>query len=192
MKRPSNRFLTIGLPLAMLFVASACSAGQADVPGDADGTLVNMPVPLTVEVLHNLEYRGVYEEPVKLVGGEYIGQPFEEGGASRPVVAVRASALGDLNQDGIGDAAVVLAENSGGSGTFIYLAAVVNRDTGPLNISTLLLGDRVQVRSIQLVDGKIRLAALTHGPQDPLCCPSQQSERLYLLKEDQLVPVETQ
>lgn len=113
-----------------------------------------------------------------------------EGGASRPMVTLQSSTTGDLDQDRVTDGAVVLAENSGGSGTFIYLAAVVNREAGPRNLSTLLLGDRIRVQSLQIDDGLIRVAAVAHGPQDPLCCPSQTVERLYRLEAGQLTPVE--
>lgn len=200
MKKSFHRSLQPELLLAVLVVASACSVRPERLPGAAStppiapiAALViaasDAAAPLTESALRNLEYQGIYEEPVILEDGEYAGEPFMEGGASRPMVTLQSSTTGDLDQDRVTDGAVVLAENLGGSGTFIYLAAVVNREAGPRNLSTLLLGDRIRVQSLQIDDGLIRVAAVAHGPQDPLCCPSQTVERLYRLEAGQLTPV---
>ncbi len=41
---------------------------------------------ITPEQMGNATYSGIYDEPVTLADGVYEGEPFEEGGASRPVV----------------------------------------------------------------------------------------------------------
>jgi hypothetical protein len=43
-----------------------------------------------------------------------------------------------------------------------------------------------------VIDGQILVTALTHAPEDPLCCPSQQVEMKYLLTAGQLVPLENE
>lgn len=145
--------------------------------------------PLTVESLKNAEYVGIYPQPIELNDGQYEGEAFVEGGASRPTVTfIEPYAMGDLNGDGVEDAAVLLVENSGGSGSFVYLAAVLNRNGTPQNAGTTLLGDRTQVEELTVESGQIRVKALTHGPDDPMCCPSQESEESYVLEGDQLVP----
>ena len=45
-------------------------------------------------------------------------------------------AFGDLDGDGIWDAAVVLEANGGGSGTFRSLEAVVNEDGAPVHVAS--------------------------------------------------------
>ena len=143
---------------------------------------------LTEDTLKNAEYRGIYEETVELTDGRYEGKPFVEGGASRPTVTfMDPYALGDLDGDGIEDAAALLAENSGGSGTFIYLAAVLNRNGYPNNEATTLLGDRVQINSLSIEEGEIVVDMITHGPDDPLCCPAQQVVQTYELRDGELV-----
>jgi len=129
---------------------------------------------------------------VKLSRGEYAGLPFVEGGSSRPTIALQTHSYGDLDQDGVADAVVVLVENSGGSGSFIYLAAVLNENGVPMNTSTILLGDRVKVQSLQVTDGQILVTTLTQAPEDPLCCPTQQAEKIYLLNAGQLIPLENE
>jgi len=77
----------------------------------------------------------------------------------------------------------------GGSGTFIDLATVLNQDGAPKHVATVNLGDRVQVKSIAIEPGVISLEMVTHGPDDPMCCPSQNVTEKYKLQGDQLVKV---
>jgi heat shock protein HslJ len=151
-------------------------------PGIAGGELA-------LEALQNASYQGIYDEPVQLTEGRYEGEPFVPGGASRPTVVLHPEvyAFGDLNGDGVDDAAVILIESSGGSGSFIYLAAVINEGGAPVNVATHLVGDREQVQAISIEDGEITLNMVTHGPDDPMCCPTQEVTKRYRLQGDQLV-----
>lgn len=144
---------------------------------------------LTIEALKNAAYQGIYAGPVQLADGKYEGKPFVEGGASRPTVTFIDPffAFGDLNGDGVEDAAVTLAENSGGSGTFIYLAAVVLQDGAPVNVATQLLGDRVQIKSMTVEAGEVVVTLATFAADDPLCCPSLEETRRYRLQEGAFV-----
>ena len=138
--------------------------------------------PLSVESLQNTTYQGIYPETVQLSDGRYEGEPFQEDGASRPMlIFIEPTAFGDLDGDGLEDAAVLLVETSGGSGAFIYLAAVLNQDGKPHNQATLLLGDRVQVDELTIETGEIQIKMLAHGPDDPLCCPTQETSVSYTL-----------
>jgi len=145
---------------------------------------------LSLDALRNATYQGIYDQPVTLTGGKYEGKPFQEGGASRPTVvfADPFTAFGDLNGDGIEDAAVILVENSGGSGSFLYLAAMINQDGKPVNVATTLLGDRVQPESMSIQGGEIVFQGATHAPDDPMCCPSLKTTMKYRLDKGTLVP----
>jgi hypothetical protein len=94
-------------------------------------------------------------------------------------------AFGDLN--GEPAAVVILVSDSGGSGTFYDLAVVVEQDGQPVNVATILLGDRVLINSLTIEDGKIAVDMVTQGPDDPFCCPTQQVVNTYDLQGDQLV-----
>ncbi len=147
------------------------------------------PGSLTLAVLQNASYQGIYNELVQLTDGQYEGEPFVPGGASRPTVTFHPEvyAFGDLNGDGVDDAAVILIENSGGSGSFIYLAAVISEGGAPVNVATQFVSDREQVQAIIIEDGEITLNMVTHGPDDPMCCPTQEVTKRYQLQGDQLV-----
>jgi heat shock protein HslJ len=88
------------------------------------------------------------------------------------------SAFGDLNSDGIDDAAVVLIESSGGSGTFSYVATVLNQENQPVNEATLLLGDRVSIKSIAIQDGHILVEFIEQN---------EKIQNAYQVQDDTLV-----
>ena len=125
---------------------------------------------------------------VTLTDGVYEGEPFVEGGAARPTVTfVPMTAFGDLNGDGVDDAAVLLAENSGGSGVFTYLAAVVNNNGQPVDAGTVMLGDRIQIKSMVIENEQIVMEMITQGPEDAMCCATLKVRNTYALQDGQLV-----
>lgn len=148
-----------------------------------------VPAPITAEDAANLAYTGIYTEAVQLTDGTFEGEPFVEGGASRPTVTLLPDffAQGDLNGDDLADAVTLLVENSGGSGAFIYLAALLNGADGPANAATVLVGDRGNPNSLTIADGTIVLNFLTQGPTDPMCCPTQPLTQTYALEEGVLM-----
>ena len=146
-------------------------------------------IALTVDMLKNAQYGGIYDTAVQLTDGHYEGKPFVEGGASRPRVDFLDDfyAFGDLNGDGVDDAAVFLAENSGGSGVFTYVAAVLNLSSTPVNVGTAVLGDRSNLISVKIEDGIIAVDMVTQGPNDPMCCATLEVVKSFKLDGDKLV-----
>ena len=142
------------------------------------------PVPstvpeLSVDILLNAAYTTPYFlKKVKLVNGAYT----EGSGATYfSVQMLGVFAYGDLNGDGKADAAVILAENQGGSGVFESVVAVLNRGGAPHQISSVQLGDRVLIKSAYISLGVIHLGMVVHGPSDPMCCPSQAENQSFWL-----------
>jgi len=162
--------------LALMVVAVACAPTKT--------------APLTADALKNAEYHLEYPAKgvAKLTDGKYE-EEIVPGAASKLVAVPDGIAFGDLNGDGVEDGAIILATNMGGSGTFIDLATVLNQDGAPKHVATVNLGDRVQVKSIAIEPGVISLEMVTHGPDDPMCCPSQNVTEKYKLQGDQLVKV---
>jgi hypothetical protein len=75
-----------------------------------------------------------------------------------------------------------LISDAGGSGTFYDLAVVVDRDGEPVNVATTFLGDRLIINGLNLDGDEIVVDMITSGPNDPLCCPSQQVIKRYKLE----------
>lgn len=144
---------------------------------------------LTPEVLANATFASGYTASgeVTLVDGQ-AEEEITPGSASKLVVTLmEPTAFGDLNGDGLDDAAVLLASESGGSGTFVDLHAVLDENGAPVDVASIFLGDRVQVNSLAIEDGVITVDMLAHGPSDPMCCPTQQEGRTYALVDGELV-----
>ena len=146
---------------------------------------------LTADALKNAEYQSelTTSRKAKLSNGSYKEQA-APGSASQIIVTLSDQiAFGDLNGDRAEDAAVVLISSGGGSGTFYYLAAVLNQKGAPQHAASILLGDRIKLKSVTVKSGEIVVEMTRHGPQDPLCCPTQDVTQKYKLQGDKLVEV---
>ncbi len=64
-------------------------------------------------------------------------------------------ARGDLDADGDEDAALMIIENPGGTGTFFYVSVAINDSTGTIGIDSVFLGDRVIPQNISIINGEI-------------------------------------
>lgn len=168
-------------------VSTSTPVPEATPEPTADDVMEESASP-SVDVLANATYVGIYDEAITLTDGSFEGEPVIEGSASRPTVTLLpVNAFGDLNGDGSADAAAILAESGGGSGTFIYLAVLINDAGTWRNVATTYLGDRVQVETMTIEAGEIVVAGVTHGPDDPMCCPSQAVSATYELQNDVLI-----
>ncbi len=177
------RLSVLALVLLLVAVLVAC------------GTRPSEPAaPLTLEALQNAAYQSEWpaEGIAQLIDGEYREEyPGFEDAASEIVVVFYPDvyAFGDLDGDGAEDAAVFLASSGGGSGTFMSLEAVLNDQGTPKHVASVLLGDRVQVKSVTIESGEITVEVVTHGPDDPLCCPTLEATQKFRLEGEALVPV---
>lgn len=61
----------------------------------------------------------------------------------------------DFDHDGREDVAFLLTQEGGGSGTFFYVVAALNRESGYIGSQGLLLGDRIAPQTTDMGDGDI-------------------------------------
>jgi len=143
--------------------------------------------PTAFELAH-ATYTGIMDGPVTLTAGRWEGEPSVEGGASRPTVGLvdHFILIGDLDADGLDEAVALLWESSGGSGIRLYLAVMGHRDGDIENFGTTLIGDRVQIRSGTVDDGRITLDIVRAGPEDAACCPTEKALATWALSGDGL------
>ncbi len=142
--------------------------------------------------LANAAYLGITDAPVTLIDGEWHGEPFVDASTSRlNVCLVRDFRLtGDLDGNGTDEAVVLLWTNSGGSGTFDYIAVVGRDRTGtPVNLATAALGDRVKIRAARIDAGRIIIDVVQAGSDDAACCPGQKVRRTFALVHGALTEV---
>ncbi|MGD8622944.1 MAG: hypothetical protein PVJ34_00275 [Anaerolineae bacterium] len=139
------------------------------------------------ETLQNAEYQTQWtpEGMVRLEDGEYRA-PAAPGSVSEIAVALSEHvATGELN--GEPAAAAILYSSGGGSGTFYELHVMVERDGQPLDVAWTQLGDRVEINSLAIAEDEIVIDMVTQGPDDPMCCPTQQVVQTYALEGESLV-----
>ena len=60
----------------------------------------------------------------------------------------------DLDEDGKEDRVFILTEESGGSGVFYYVVALLDTSSGPVGSDGVLLGDRIAPQTINIDEGK--------------------------------------
>jgi hypothetical protein len=140
-----------------------------------------------LETLENAEYQTQWtsEGVVRLEDGEYRA-PAAPGSASEIVVVLTEHvANGELN--GEPAAAAILRSSGGGSGTFYELHLMVERNGQPHDVAWTQLGDRVEINSLTIEENEIVVDMVAHGPDDPLCCPTQQVVQTYALEGESLV-----
>jgi hypothetical protein len=130
--------------------------------------------------LLNGQYRLPDIGSLRLTDGQF-SYAYGSGATQVNKVGYLTSALGDLNGDGKPDAAVILWANTGGSGTFVYILAVVDQGGQPTQVAAELLGDRIQMGPLAVKDGQIVASVKAFAAGDPQCCPSQQVTRTYQL-----------
>lgn len=142
---------------------------------------------LTLDALRNAEYKSEWTKSgtAPLSRGTYQEEIVPGAATKINVTLTRHMAFGYLT-DGQEVAAVVLYTAPGGSGTFYDLAVVVQQNGKLVNLATTLLGDRVKINSLSTEDGEIVVDMITHGPNDPMCCPTQRVLETYALEDNQL------
>ena len=153
---------------AVLLLVAAIGARADDGPSLPDG-------------IANTTINGTDYGAVTLSDGTWEGEPWAEGGASRPRVGLTRDFLrrGDTDGDGADEALVIVWQSSGGSGTFNYIALLDEVDGAWRNTATTALGDRVRVTDAALGPDGIAVEVIEHDEDDPACCPTRAATRRY-------------
>lgn len=188
---------------AFLLIVVMCAACGRTVETPAGQTpteaiqLVESPPPQTLmeaasigQLLPDLEYTIDLASSGK---AQLKDGAFEEAAAPDSAIKTKiwlgdVQALGDINGDGAEDALVTLVVDPGGSGTFTYLALVVNEDGTANPLAAVLLGDRVVVKSLALKSGRAVVSLLTRKPDEPMTAdPTVEETREFEIKDGRLV-----
>jgi hypothetical protein len=126
--------------------------------------------------LRNMTYQsqGTRSEEVRVTDGK-----FEDAAGHVWVTMLDTVAWGDVIGDGQPEAVVVLGTNTGGSGVFHSLALVADVDGNPVNVAIAELGDRIKLKGLSIKNRGVIVEMITHGPSDPMCCPTMSVTRIY-------------
>lgn len=199
-----KKYTVLSALLALAIVTSACGAAPTPTPipsPTALPTATSTPLPtstpppsstpipsLSLDMLKNAEYliEGPASGKAKLVNGTYQ----EKIPSSSAVISVGFSELlsiGDLNGDGISDAAVILSINTGGTGIFYNLYGILNDRGTPKPSKPEVLGDRIKLKSLMMQGNEIGVSFLTQGPKDPMTNPTLDVTRKYKWQDGTLI-----
>ncbi len=153
-------------------------AGSQRIPLAAAGSAVG-PLNTTYEI---------GAESVALVDGraETATAP---GSASRMETRVFGQLVyGDLDGDGDEDAALLLVQDFGASGTFYYVAAAHKVSGAYAGTNAVLLGDRIAPQNVLIADGVVVANYAVREPQEPMTArPSLHVSKYLTLEKDALV-----
>lgn len=96
-------------------------------------------------------------------------RPVASGSQAMETVRVfGAPAYGDLDNDGVQDAAVFLQREAGGSGVFYYLAAALNVQGKYLGLDAVFLGDRIAPQTVEVRNGVVTANYADRKPNEPM------------------------
>ena len=96
--------------------------------------------------------------------------------------------IGDLNKDGVQDAALLLVQDPGGSGTFYYIAAALNEGNVAKGTNAILLGDRIAPQTLELRNGQVIVNYAIRKPGEPMSTqPSQGVSKYFNVENGVLV-----
>jgi heat shock protein HslJ len=80
---------------------------------------------------------------------------------------------GDIDRDSNNEAVVIVLETGGGAGVFRVIALFGRAGEDARHLGSIVLGDRVQVRSIQIQPGQLTAEYVRQAENDPRCCPTE-------------------
>jgi len=144
---------------------------------------------ISPDQVRNSEYQLGFLDQVRMVqltDGQYQeGEP-----GSVDYISVNVTdfiARGDLNDDGEDEAVAIIAENYGGSGTFVFLAVYQYLNEEAVFLASIFLDDRPIINHLYVEDDEVIVDAIVHNRNDPMCCPTLATTRSYFLNGVNLV-----
>ena len=144
---------------------------------------------ISPDQVRNSEYQLGFLDQIRIV--QLKDGQYEEGApGGTDFVSVSMTdfiARGDLNGDGENEAVAIVAENYGGSGTFVFLAVYQHENDKAVFLTSIFLDDRPLINDLAVEDGEIFVDAVIHNSDDPMCCPTLETTRHYLLNGVNLI-----
>ena len=182
----SIKHLALLTGLALVLAACSLPGGAPPEPSATpEPTVTPTVAPTAPPRLDEAALRGgtyflpVFNRAVTLVDGKH-----EEGQENERMTAVMLPqiAWGDLDGDGLEDAALLIGENGGGSGTFVSLHAVLNRGGQAVQASSVMIDDRPRTDTLAIEGGEIVYQGVIHAPDDVMINPTLAVIEAYVLE----------
>jgi hypothetical protein len=161
--------------------ADQTQTAPVPVNGSTANPATSTTVPAEAKEIRNAEYQLGATDTLQVV--QLTDGKFEQGtpGAT-DFISVSVTdfiAVGDLDADGVDEAAALVSENYGGTGIFVFLAVYSNVDGTWTFQTSNMVDDRPQLGALSIANNEIFLDAVIHGLDDPMCCPTLRTTRHY-------------
>ncbi|MFN8458366.1 MAG: hypothetical protein U0401_27550 [Anaerolineae bacterium] len=172
-----------GLKDGQLQELSSQEVGAAPAPAvEAAGTEAAPTSGLSLEALQNLAYPVEYsvKATAQLSNGQYRGAAVTGSSGEVAITLSDLSILGDLNGDGLTDAAAILVSQTEAGDTFSNLVAVLDQNGTPTPIASIFLGNGVKIKSVAIRNGVISIDMLPGAA-------AQSVTKAYQLQDRQLL-----
>ncbi len=121
------------------------------------------------------------EQKVRLVDGHHEKEAAPGSVAKIKTMVFGDPAKGDLDGDGVEDATLFIQQAPGGSGTFYYVAAALNRKGTYRGTNGVLLGDRIAPQTIEIRNGVVIANYAQRRPDEPMAAPPSLGKTKYLI-----------
>lgn len=152
----------------------------------ASATYVSLKKPEIEEVVSpvvqdvkNIQYV-VNGEVFTLINGKAELQVAPDSATKKSLTMFGEPVYGDLDGDGDADAAVLLVNEPGGSGTFYYAALAINTDGAYKATETMLLGDRIAPQTIEIHEGRAVYNIAIRKGTDPMSTPPSIGQSIWV------------
>ena len=194
LRMQSKRKHVILVVVFLILLLIGCSPASpspttAPVPEATQPADPPTPAPDFAAQVRNAQYQLGLPDSLRVV--QLADGKFEEGapgGADYVSVTVTEfMARGDLNSDGVDEVAALVAENYGGTGVFVFVVVYAEVNGALVYQTSALVDDRPMLDALRIENGEIFLEAVTHGFEDPACCPALKNTRHYRWANGQLI-----
>jgi hypothetical protein len=119
------------------------------------------------------------DESVKLADGK-ASEPAGPDSASEIDTEVFGEpTFADIDGDGRLDAALILVQEGGGTGTFFYVAAAISTEQGAKGTNAIFIGDRIAPDTLNIQSGKIVVNYADRKPGDAMTDDPSVAKSLY-------------
>lgn len=183
---------SIKLLLILTLSTLACGLPAASVnptPAPVQEEAIAPAAGISVDQLKNAQHQlGTRDNrvSVQLTDGKYQQGTDTTTADYASIALTDFVAFGDLNGDGINEAAAIVYENYGGTGIFAMLTIYSEQNGLPVFLTSTLIDDRPIINNISIENGEVYLDATTHDFDDPFCCPTLVTTRRLALVSGQL------
>ena len=167
--------------LLLALRATAASPAQDPIPAEVPTPVPAPPLSVSLEQLLNAAIVVPSISPTGTL--QLLAGSFTNPSAALSVsISQTLVALGDVNGDGLDDAAAVLVVSQPGALASVDLVLLSGASGQPVTAGALRLGSSILVDAIRIERGAVWLDLRVPGPADEACCPTLPLKRIYILR----------